>query len=306
MENEILKSLTKFRLLLVAGGTAAVITATTAGAAPLVGVSGPSTLIGFDSAAPSMVTSTLAVTGLSNEQIGGIDFRPSTGQLYALGSAGGLYTINTATGAATAVGSGVPVSQRDRDFGIAFNPVPDAIRIVTATDLNLRVNPTAGTTTTDTPLAYAAGDVNAGTNPTVAGVAYTNQLPGPQTTTILYGIDVSTGSLVLQSPPNSGTLSTIGSLGSAFARLGQGTTVGFDIEGGTNLAFASFFNAGSANGLYSINLTTGAATLLGGLVPGGVSDIAVGSLVAVPEPGTLGLLAVGLFGLAAARRRHAG
>ena len=301
-----MQSLTKFRLALAAGGTAAILAVSAAGATPLIGVAGPSTLVGFDSAAPATITSTLTVTGLGNEQIGGIDFRPSTGQLYALGSAGGLYTIDTATGAATAVGSGVPVAQRDRDFGFAFNPVPDAIRVVTATDLNLRVNPGTGTTTTDTPLAYAAGDPNAGTNPTVAGVAYTNQLPGPQTTTILYGIDVSTGSLVLQSPPNEGTLSTIGSLGSAFAQLGQGTTVGFDIEGGTNLAFASFFNAGSANGLYSINLLTGAATALGGVFPGGVSDIAVGSLTAVPEPGTLGLLAVGLFGLAAARRRRAG
>lgn len=43
-------------------------------------------------------------SGLSGDSLGGMDFRPSIGQLYARGAWGSLYTIDTVTGAATAIG----------------------------------------------------------------------------------------------------------------------------------------------------------------------------------------------------------
>src|SRR5947209_8692354 len=51
------------------------------------GVTTASTLIRFDTASPSTIVSSVPITGLAGgETVLGIDFRPATGQLYALGS----------------------------------------------------------------------------------------------------------------------------------------------------------------------------------------------------------------------------
>src|SRR4051812_43255452 len=140
----------------------------------------------FDSATPGTVTGVVAITGLqAGENLLAIDCRPATGQIYGLGSTSRLYTINPTTGVATQVGAAGAFTLNGTAFGFDFNPVVDRIRVVSDVDQNLRLNPDTGAlAATDTPLAYAAGDPNAGQNPNVVGAAYTNNVAGAATTTL--------------------------------------------------------------------------------------------------------------------------
>src|SRR5438477_7893215 len=57
-------------------------------------------LVSFDHATPGTLTSMVQVTGLQpGVRLLGIDFRPATGGLYALGSTSRLYELNATTGA---------------------------------------------------------------------------------------------------------------------------------------------------------------------------------------------------------------
>jgi hypothetical protein len=193
-----------------------------------------------------------AITGLgSGETVLGIDFRPATGQLLALGSTSRLYILNTSTGAATAIGT-APFATllNGTSFGMDFNPTVDRVRVVSNTGQNLRLNPNDGT------VAAVDGSLNPNTVK-VSAAAYTNNFAG-STTTVLYDIDYVTGKLYKQDPPNTGTLVEIGSLG-VTATEGNG----FDIGGTSNKAWA-LLTVGGATKLYSINLTSGMATATGG------------------------------------------
>lgn len=192
------------------------------------------------------------VSGLiSAETIVGIDFRPATGQLYALGNTSTLYTINLATGQATLVGNG-PFTPALSGIitGFDFNPTVDRIRIVTSTGQNLRVNPETGT------VQNADGPINGVAGAQISSVAYTNNVAGA-TATVLYDIDVNTRKLYRQDPPNNGTLVEVGNL-NILSASGES---GFDI-GPDGTAIATIGN-GSTYSLYQINLTTGASTALG-------------------------------------------
>jgi hypothetical protein len=271
-------------------------------AATIVGLTTANQLITFDSATPGTASLPVAITGLqAGESVLGIDFRPATGALYGLGSTSRLYQINPATGVATQVGSAGAFALSGTSFGFDFNPVVDRIRVVSDADQNLRLNPNDGTlTATDTILAFAGADANSGANPLVVAAAYFNNVAGAATTT-LYGIDAALDILATQNPPNNGTLNTVGPLG-----VNTTSLVGFDIESGTNLAFASLTAAGAAvSQLYTLNLATGAATLVG-TIGGGVTiaDISA-TLTPVPEPAAWGTLAGGLVLLYLRRRRSA-
>lgn len=245
------------------------------------GVTAGNNLISFNSITPGAIIRTLPITGLTQgETIIGLDFRPRTGQLYAVSSASRVYTINTSTGATSAIGNAAfTPALAGTSFGFDFNPVPDRIRLVSDADQSLRLNPDTGAVAgTDGTLVFATGDANAGANPNVVASAYTNNFNATPTTT-LFGIDSNLDVLVRQgSPggapvsPNTGQLSTIGALG-----VNTTDQVGFDIAAPGDVALASLTVQGATtSALYSINLTSGAATMIGAI--GGtevVRDIAV-------------------------------
>jgi hypothetical protein len=221
-------------------------------------------LLRFLSSAPGTIISKTPITGMQpSETVLGIDFRPTNGQLYALGSTSRLYRLDPATGAATQVGAG-PFSTllSGTDFGVDFNPVTDRLRVVSDAEQNLRIDPNLGT------VISVDGNLNPAGN--VVAAAYVNNFEGASTTT-LCDIDSVADILLVQNPPDNGTLSAIGPLGVDTTGL-----TGFDIAP-NGLALASLTRpAAAASGLHLIDLATGAATPVGPIGGGEtVRDIAV-------------------------------
>jgi hypothetical protein len=226
----------------------------------------------FDAAAPGQLLASANLTGLSaTETVLGIDKRPATATIYALTADGNerfLRTLDPGSGVlgarlalspdpadTTGVYTGIDTSQ---GVGIDFNPTVDRLRLVTGVGQNMRVNPSTGLVITDTTL-------NPGT-PKVVAAAYTNNFLGSVGTT-LYDFEYNANALVIQNPPNNGTLTTVGT-NTGITAVGA-DDVGFDVLtfGGptTNLAFLL-----ANKSLYSVNLTTGVAALIGQIGDGTV------------------------------------
>lgn len=270
-----------------------------------------SSLIRFDSATPGSTTTVGALTGITAGQtLYGIDFRPSNGVLYGVsanGTAAQLYTINLNTGAATAVGAGFTIAgNTSTRVSIDFNPVADALRVVTGSGQSYRVNANTGALIAqDTSLSYN------GTTPLVGDVAYANNVAGATQTTLYayeYNSDnITTIGSVNGTPnsPNGGVLSTVGNSGVvAFS-----AAIGFDISSQTGLAYLSlddFASATDASEFYSVNLTSGLASFLGTstFALRDFSVISIPLVTAVPEASTyaMTLAGLGLIGFAMRRR----
>jgi hypothetical protein len=232
---------------------------------------GSAQLLVFDSDRPHAAV-LVPVTGLqSGERILGLDTRPLDGQLYLLGSTSRIYTVNEVSGAATQVGPGpfTPIIN-GRAIGFDVNPAADRLRVVTDVDQSLRIIP-AGLTgegtvaAVDTSLAYPPEDLGGfGFDPRVAAAAYDNNDNDPATATTLYDIDTERDVLVKQTPPNNGTLVTVGPLGDDFTDFAA-----FDIAPNGTAYAALQTGPRRASRLYTVNLTTGLATPLARVKGGG-------------------------------------
>lgn len=238
-------------------------------------------LVTFEAGTPGDITSTVKIKGLGGDLLG-IDYRPATDQLYGVvrdrDGSGRLVTIDDATGAVTSSvdlvsPTGQPVVLRGRGFGVDFNPAADALRIVSDADQNLRVLPSTrtagvvGTTFTDTPLNPGGAAVTA--------AAYTNSDTDLATGTELYDLSSTTGLLLLQNPPNEGTLVPVGD----GTDLPVNRWTGFDVytDGASNIALVSVVDRGRST-ISVLALGTGevnaASTMRIGSNPA-VVDIAV-------------------------------
>ena len=209
----------------------------------------------FHSASPGTVNRDLAITGLlTGDRIAGIDFRPADGKLYGVGTDSRVYTVDTVTAVASPVGTSFTPALDGEHFGVVLDPATDRIRIQSAeTGQNLRLDPATGQVTDeDAALAYTPGDPNEAFSPAIAATAVTTGGAGAT-----YGIDWLLDELVVTSNPNNGQLTTVGSTGVTTAACAA-LDVGVD-----GVVYASMTTSG-VNNLYSMNLSTGAATRLGG------------------------------------------
>lgn len=256
-------------------------------------------LVTFSATTPGTFTATVPITGVTTGQaIVGIDVRPATGEVFALGynptgTQAQLYTINRTTGAATAIGAALTLNlgTTTSRIGFDFNPTVDRIRVTSGAGTNFRLNPNNGALAfTDTNLAYATTDTNASQTAGIGSSGYTNSYIGATGTT-LYNLDEANSRLVTQIPPNSGTLNTVGPLGVATNGTDQVSDLDiyFNATTGANVAYmasAISTSAAATSTLYTVNLATGAATAVGALGSGplvAVTDITF----AIERPATL-------------------
>jgi hypothetical protein len=193
--------------------------------------------------------SRINISGLaSGETILSIDFRPATGELYGVSSSSKLYVIDATTGAAKAISiTSFTPALNGTTVSINFNPTDDLLRIITSSGQNLRLNPETG--------QMVATDANVSSN-TISGIAYTNSTAGA-TSTILYSLDPFARKLYRQEPANSGTLVTVGNV-----ELSLGDHASLDISPDNTKALI-VGKVGDSTKLFTINLTSGKATIAG-------------------------------------------
>ena len=237
-------------------------------------------LFTFNSSTPGTIVTSVGVSGLQSADIlVGIDYLGST--LYAVGSAGNLYTVNGTTGVAALINHFGPLN------GIYFGMDASAagIRVVSDADINLLLNASTGAIISNTPAL----------NPSALNI---DAIATSGSTT--YAVDSVANTLGILNTAT-GTFATTGSMG--YDVSGKN---GFDISTATGIAY--FASAVSSSGvdpnLYTVNLATGFASLVGIIGPGEGTLIAGLTVNPVPEPGTTALALLGGAGMIALLRRR--
>jgi hypothetical protein len=234
----------------------------------------------FYSDAPNAIVSSYSITGIkAAEEIRGIDYW--NGTIYAFGSAGYLYTLNQ-FGVATQVGSQFSVTPNGSTFGVDNDS--SGFRIVSNLGMNLLID-----------RSTAAETVNPSVPARVDAIAF-NSAGGQW-----YAVDTLLNTLETLNP-NTGAVGVIGPLGIDASRYN-----GFDISPfGAGIAYMVTPAASSdpqAN-LYTVDLATGLASLVGQVGNPGDNYLFRAMTVAIPEPSSVVLLVVGALSLFFARRRQ--
>jgi Domain of unknown function (DUF4394) len=208
----------------------------------------------FHSGSPGTVVRKLAITGLPDgDRIVGIDFRPADGKLYGVGTDSRVYVVDTVTAVATAVGAAFAPAADGEHFGMVIDPATDEIRLQAAESAqNLRLDPATGQLVAeDAVLAYAAGDPNEAETPALVATGVGAGAGAPA-----YGIDWLLDMFVVMNDPTSGEVTTVGSTGVSTAPCAA-------LDLGSDGAMYASMTTGGINKLYTMNLATGAATLVG-------------------------------------------
>lgn len=248
-------------IALVAG----TVVGTAAQAETVVALTGDATLVHLDTATNKMVKS-VTIAGIAGRVVG-IDVRPADGLLYAVATDGGVFTVDPASGKATAKSKLDTMLTAGVAASVDFNPVADRLRIIGSDGTNLRANVDDGKVTKDGQLKFADADASKGKTPNVVAGAYTNSFKGAKETSLV-DIDGS-GAVLRQAPPNDGVLNTVGTTGMS------GGTFAFDIlsdgQGG-NQGWAM-----SGDTLYKVDLATGKGEMVAKIagLGGPVRDIAI-------------------------------
>ena len=269
-------------------------TPSTAAAESIVAVNTATEVLLFDSASPGTVLRK-PITGTGGaDALRGVEFRPANERLYLVSTIAGSAANSTAktwlfdldTGVATFVGvtAAAIAGLSDGASGMDFNPVSDRIRVVNVdNDENIRLNSFNG--------ALAANDTDLTPAATTAliGAAYDRNDVGVPATTV-FAIDRADNALgrlgdVDGAPvsPNTGVVTEIGPLGVALAPARDG---GFDVSR-SNVAYAALTAADNITRLYTINLTTGAATQVG-TIGAGADEIVGLTVIPAARPGPIG------------------
>ena len=266
-------------------------------AVTLVGINSANQITRIDTSNIAAATNT-AITGLAaGDRFVGIDLRPKDNKIYGVTLSNQIYTVNELTGATSLVAAlSSPVISASLGYGIDFNPVADfgtgaSLRLVSSTGSNFAIDASTGA------VGNTASNIGAG----FTGVSYSNSNPLPlaaPASTALYYINSNTDTLMMASSAfNTPTITTVGALGvdalkaNGFELLGDGTAyAALNVDDGSSLV----------TGLYTINLATGAATLVG-RYNGTLSGLTVS---AVPEPQAYALMLAGLLAVGSLARRR--
>lgn len=222
--------------------------------------------------------------------LGSLEYRPSNGFLYGIGSLhsplgagngnGLLYRINPANASTTLVGSIGPEHVGEGGLVIA----PDGTAY--ATQMNFVDHPTLFKINLDTAATTIVGIISGGDHD-INGLAWRSD-------NMLVGLDRVTNSLLAINPSTAAS-----SLIAVVSPLVGGAS------GMAAIGDSGYFATGKINGsnsLYSFNLNSGAHALIGSFAPT-VFDVGISGLaLVVPEPASVTLAALAIVPLLLVRR----